>query len=81
MTDSIINQGLNADYIRNHTPSQFFDSAIKNPRIWGLPANATPKMVMNAIMNGLNGSTLSDNFPNLDDQLKPLPKEPKNPDE
>ena len=57
------------------TPSQFFDSAIKNPRIWGLPANATPKMVMNAIMNELNGSTLTDNFPNLDDQLKPLPKD------
>jgi hypothetical protein len=45
-------------------------------RIWGLPANATPKMVLNAIMNGLNGSTLTDNFPNLDDQLKPLPKDP-----
>ncbi len=81
VTNFIINQGLNADYIRNHTPSQFFDSAIKNPRIWGLPANATPKMVMNAIMNGLTGSTLTDNFPSLDDQLKPLPKEPDISDE
>ena len=79
LTNSIINQGLNADYIRNHTPTQFFDSAIKNPRIWGLPSDATPKMVMNAIMNQLNSSNISDNFPNLDDQLKPLPKEPPTP--
>lgn len=80
VTDFIINQGLNSDYVRNHTPSQFFESAIKNPRIWGLPANATPKMVMNAIFNELNDSTLTDNFPNLDDQLKPLPKELKTDD-
>lgn len=79
LTNSIINQGLNDDYIRNHSPSQFFDSAIKNPRIWGLPANATPKMVMNAIMNQLNNTNQTDNFPNLDDQLKPLPKEPDSP--